>query len=197
MAFHNQADRERILHNRPEVLHFARCADYNFEHREEFKQAVAPLETAHEENKRRRWKENRDEQHELIRLRQISSKVGATLESQQELRRAEQAFEKAEQRRAKEVQEESSKRGSALSAAYRGEQAAEELRKLFMQDPELFDRGDPPRLKAEFKETPAAPPAAAATHPKVNEHEARWEEAGELQAALQREHLRRTLQPTA
>jgi hypothetical protein len=195
MAYRNEADRERILHARPELLIFARRADRAYANRDASKAAVAPVELNYEQGKFRREMERRVEERKLVDLRCIARLPGAKLEKIQELRDAEQTYEAAQRARAKREREESDTLCHARYVAGVGEAAADELRRFFGQDPELFDRGSPPRLKPEFAKEPEREQPAP-SRPRVDKLAVAWNDARELQAALQREHLERILQST-
>lgn len=183
----NEIDRERVLRNRPELLGFARRADHSYENRDELKEAEKAAEAAHEAGMQRRWRERNVEGKELVRLRIIADQPGVEIEKVRAVSRAEQAAQEAERQRDKEDREERSVCVRAADAAHAGERAADDLRRFFMEDQELFERGNPPRLKAEYKAAPTEPAAPLNSRPPVNRDAVARTNAARLQAHLKRE----------
>jgi len=202
MTYQNQIDRERILRNRPNVLLFARRADQAYEHREESDRLAREAEAARVEGKRRRDMERRKAQKRLSDTIHLSRQAGATLEARRDATRAQAAFEALEKAWDSEDREERSLVTRLTAAADAGGRAAEELRELFMQDPELFGLGAPPRLKAEFGQSPESaavgksrviPPAERLAEAKARAAALLADFMGEPVEAIALEHM---LQPT-
>ena len=114
-------------------------------------------EAAHVEGKRRREMERRKAQKKLSDIVRVGSQGGATLETRREAELARRAFTELERAWDFEDREERSLVVGLAAGADAGAHAFEELRELWGQDPELFELGVPPRLKAEFAQAPESP----------------------------------------
>ena len=198
MTHQNQIHRERILRNRPDVLLFARRADQAYEDRGESDRLAKEAEAARVEAKRRRYLERQKAQKRLSDIVRVGSQVGATLETRREAELARRAFTELERAWDFEDREERSLVVGLAAGADAGAHAFEELRELCVQDPELFELGVPPRLKAEFAQGTESPAVKKSRVPPPAERLAEAKaRVATLLAAFMGEQSEHTPQPSS